>query len=82
MKILFFGTRDYDRESFTRVMKDYPEIQIEFTKTNLTWRTAILAKGFTLTLKDGRRVTEAAQIKKGDEITVLFNDGKVKAEIK
>ena len=43
---------------------------------------AILAKGFTLTLKDGRRVTEAAQLKKGDEITVLFNDGKVKAEIK
>ncbi|MBQ9529814.1 MAG: exodeoxyribonuclease VII large subunit, partial [Bacteroidales bacterium] len=43
---------------------------------------AILAKGFTLTLKDGRRVTEAAQLKKGDEITILFNDGKVKAEIK
>ena len=46
MKILFFGTRDYDRESFTKVMKDYPDIQIEFTKTNLTWRTAILAKGY------------------------------------
>ena len=46
MKILFFGTRDYDRESFTKVAKDYPDIQIEFTKTNLTWRTAILAKGY------------------------------------
>ena len=46
MKILFYGTKDYDRDSFTKVMKDYPEIQIEFTKTNLTWRTAILAKGY------------------------------------
>ena len=46
MKILFYGTRDYDRESFSKVMGDYPDVQIEFTKTNLTWRTAILAKGY------------------------------------
>ncbi|MBQ9317349.1 MAG: 2-hydroxyacid dehydrogenase [Atopobiaceae bacterium] len=46
MKILFYGTRDYDRDSFTKVMDQYPEIEIEFTKTNLTWRTAILAKGY------------------------------------
>ena len=46
MKILFYGTRDYDRDSFTKVMKDFPDIQVEFTKTNLTWRTAILAKGY------------------------------------
>ena len=46
MKILFFGTRDYDRDSFTKVMGNYPDIQIEFTKTNLTWRTAVLAKGY------------------------------------
>ena len=46
MKILFYGTRDYDRDSFTKVLADYPDIEIEFTKTNLTWRTAILAKGY------------------------------------
>ena len=46
MKILFYGTRDYDRDSFSKVMDEYPEVQIEFTKTNLTWRTAILAKGY------------------------------------
>lgn len=46
MKILFFGTRDYDRESFTEALKEFPDIQIEFTKTNLTWRTAVLAKGY------------------------------------
>jgi D-lactate dehydrogenase len=46
MKILFYGTRDYDRESFGKVMKDFPEIEIDFTKTNLTWRTARLAEGY------------------------------------
>jgi len=46
MKILFYGTRDYDRESFTKVMGDYPDVEVEFTKTNLTWRTAILANGY------------------------------------
>lgn len=46
MKILFYGTRDYDRESFGKVMKEFPEIEIEFTKTNLTWRTARLAEGY------------------------------------
>ncbi|MDO5119013.1 MAG: 2-hydroxyacid dehydrogenase, partial [Coriobacteriales bacterium] len=46
MKILFYGTRDYDKASFTQVMGDYPDVEIEFTKTNLTWRTAILAKGY------------------------------------
>ncbi|MBP3892691.1 MAG: 2-hydroxyacid dehydrogenase [Atopobiaceae bacterium] len=46
MKILFYGTRDYDRDSFTKVLADYPDIEIDFTKTNLTWRTAILAKGY------------------------------------
>ena len=46
MRILFYGTRDYDRESFQKVMKDYPEVEVEFTKTNLTWRTAILANGY------------------------------------
>ena len=46
MKILFYGTRDYDKESFSKVMGDFPEIEIEFTKTNLTWRTAQLAQGY------------------------------------
>ena len=46
MKILFYGTRDYDKDSFKKVMKDFPDVEIEFTKTNLTWRTAILAKGY------------------------------------
>lgn len=46
MKILFYGTTNYDRESFEAELKDFPEIDIEFTKTNLTWRTAVLARGY------------------------------------
>ena len=35
MNILFFGTASYDKASFTRELKDYPEIKIDFTETNL-----------------------------------------------
>ncbi|MBR5034458.1 MAG: exodeoxyribonuclease VII large subunit [Bacteroidales bacterium] len=42
---------------------------------------AILAKGFSLTLKDGRRVTSKKQLKLGDIITTVFPDGNVSSEI-
>ena len=43
--------------------------------------TAILAKGFSMTLKDGRRVTSAKQLKRGEHITTVFPDGNVSSEI-
>lgn len=46
MKILFFDTKNYDRESFEATLKDYPEITIEYTKSDLDPRTAALAEGF------------------------------------
>ena len=33
MNILFYGTASYDRDSFTKELKDYPEIKIDFTET-------------------------------------------------
>ena len=42
---------------------------------------AILAKGFSMTLKDGRRVTSAKQLKSGEHITTVFPDGNVSSEI-
>ena len=42
---------------------------------------AILAKGFTLTLKDGKRVASASELKQGDTITTLFPDGNAKSEV-
>ncbi len=42
---------------------------------------AILAKGFALTLKEGRRVTGKSQVASGDEVTIMFADGSVKGKI-
>ena len=38
---------------------------------------AILAKGFSMTLRDGRRVTSKKQLKLGDIITTVFPDGNI-----
>ena len=46
MNILFYGTASYDKASFTKELKDYPEIKIDFTETNLTPMTAALARGY------------------------------------
>ena len=43
--------------------------------------SAILAKGFTLTLRDGRRIVSAAQLKRGDRITTIFPDGNIESEL-
>lgn len=42
---------------------------------------AILAKGFALTLKDGRRITGKSQLCAGDEISIMFADGSVRGKI-
>lgn len=46
MKILFYDTKSYDRESFGEALKNYPEIRIEYVKSDLDPRTAALAEGF------------------------------------
>ena len=46
MKILFYDTKSYDKESFEAVRTQYPEIQIEYLKPDLDPRTAALAEGF------------------------------------
>jgi len=46
MKILFYDTKNYDRESFQEMLKAYPNISIEYTKSDLDPRTAALAEGF------------------------------------
>lgn len=47
MKILFYDTKSYDRESFTAALKKFAsaEIEIEFIKSDLDPRTAALAEG-------------------------------------
>ncbi|MCD8098133.1 MAG: 2-hydroxyacid dehydrogenase [Lachnospiraceae bacterium] len=44
MKILFFDTKNYDRESFTRELAAHPDIEVKFLKTELAPVTARLAQ--------------------------------------
>ncbi len=46
MKILFFDTKGYDKESFEAQAKNYPGIEIDYLKTDLAPKTAPLAKGY------------------------------------
>ena len=46
MKILFYGTASYDRDSFKEELKDFPDIQIDFLEANLNPFTATFAKGY------------------------------------
>lgn len=43
MKILFYDTKPYDKESFERVAANYPDISIEFLNTDISARTVALA---------------------------------------
>ena len=46
MKILFYDTKSYDRDSFTDALREFPDVKIEYTKSDLDPRTAALADGF------------------------------------
>ena len=46
MKILFYDTKSYDRDSFTDALREFPDMEIEYTKSDLDPRTAALADGF------------------------------------
>ena len=46
MKILFYDTKSYDRESFEKKIVDYQELQIDYLKSELTPGTARLAAGY------------------------------------
>lgn len=46
MKILFYGTKNYDEQFFERLLPSYPEITIKYTEANLQEETAVLAGGF------------------------------------
>ena len=45
MKITFYDTKSYDRESFEAAAAQYPEIEIEYMEADLSPRTARYAQG-------------------------------------
>lgn len=46
MKILFYDTKSYDRDSFEEKRIHYPDLKIDYLKSELTPATARLAKGY------------------------------------
>lgn len=46
MKILFYDTMPYDRESFEKRLPDYSDLTVDFLKTDISHRTVDLAKGY------------------------------------
>ncbi len=46
MKILFYDAKSYDIQSFDSILNDYPDVEIEYLKSDLDPRTAALAEGF------------------------------------
>lgn len=46
MKILFYDTKIYDRESFEKMRESFPQAEIDYLKTDLAPRTAPLASGY------------------------------------
>lgn len=46
MKILFYDTKNYDKESFNEALKEYVNITVEYVDADISKRTAKLAKGF------------------------------------
>lgn len=46
LRILFYDTKSYDKESFEKKRQEFPEIQIDYLSLELTPNTARLAKGY------------------------------------
>lgn len=45
MKIVFYNTENYDKESFDKALVRYPEITVEYEEVDVSERTTVLAKG-------------------------------------
>lgn len=46
MKILFYDTKKYDKDSFEKIRESYSDIDIDYLDTDLTPQTARLSKGY------------------------------------
>ena len=46
MKILFYGTKNYDEQFFEKLLPEFPDIKIKFIEANIHEETASLANGY------------------------------------
>ena len=69
MKILFYDTKSYDRESFEKVAPRFPEVEIDYLEADISVKTARLAMGY-----DAVCVFVASEVT-GDVVGVLSKMG-------
>lgn len=46
MRILFYDAKPYDKDSFTKELENYPDVEVKFLRADLTHTTAELAHGY------------------------------------
>lgn len=46
MKILFYGTKNYDEQFFKKLLPQYPGVEFKFIEANIHEETAALARGY------------------------------------
>lgn len=46
MKILFYGTKNYDEQFFEKLLPQYPGVEFKFIEANIHEETAALARGY------------------------------------
>ena len=46
MRILFYDTKNYDRDSFDKQLVNFPEIEIDYIKGDLAPKSAVMAEGY------------------------------------
>lgn len=46
MKILFYDTKKYDRDSFEKILGEYPQVEVDFLEADLSVQTTSLARGY------------------------------------
>ena len=46
MKVLFYETKSYDRDSFSEALPKFPDVKVDFIDANLSPMTAGLARGY------------------------------------
>lgn len=46
MKILFYDTKSYDKDTFEHQLSSYPGITVDYLKTDISPKTAALARGY------------------------------------
>lgn len=46
MKILFYDAKQYDKDSFNKALKAYPDVKIDYIEADVNEKTAAIAKGY------------------------------------